>query len=83
MAYPGVSRPSDKGAGGGGGHLHPEKRGGRKSQKNFFWPLGPQFGLIIRGKAPPPGPFPGSPTDNVTVLLFKMLYIVSKNKFVT
>ena len=42
--------------GGGGGSL-------QKTQKNFFRPFGPQFGLKIRGN---PGPSPGS----VTFLLF-------------
>ena len=44
--YSGESRPSDKR--GGGGHPDPEIRGGGRSQKNFFRPLGPQFGLKIR-----------------------------------
>ena len=41
------SRPSDKGE---PGHPDPEKKvGGGGSQKNFFQPFGPQFGLKIRG----------------------------------
>ena len=34
-------------------------RGGGRSQKNFFRPFGPQFGLKIMGC---PGPSPGSAT---------------------
>ena len=49
------SKPLEKG-GGGGGSL-------QKTQKNFFRPFGPQFGLKIRGN---PGLSPGS----VTFLLF-------------
>ena len=45
------SRPSDKGR--GGGHPDPEM-GGRRSQKNFFRPFGPQFGLKIRAPRTPP-----------------------------
>ena len=41
-------RPCDSGGGGGG-------RG--RSQKKIFRPFGTQFGLKIRGRAPP-GPFP-------------------------
>ena len=37
-----------------------DKGGGGRSQKEFFWPFGPQFGLKIRGSPPPPGPSPGS-----------------------
>ena len=55
----GRSRPSDRG--GGDGHADPERRGGGGLQKIFFWPLGPQFGLKIRGAAPP-GPSPRSAT---------------------
>ena len=46
------SRPWDKGGGGG------------RPQKKFFSPLGPQFGVTIRGKEGlgPPGPFPGPAT---------------------
>ena len=50
--------------GGGGSHLDPEKRGGQ-SQKNFFQPFEPQFGLKIRGRSGGwggPGPSPGSGT---------------------
>ena len=39
-------RPSDKGGGDGG-----------RSQKKCFRPFGPQFGLKIRGRPGPPGPF--------------------------
>ena len=49
------SKPLEKGGGGGGGL--------QKTQKNFFRPFGPQFGLKIREN---PGPSPGS----VTFLLF-------------
>ena len=34
---------------GGGGHPDPETGGGRRSQKNFFRPFRPQFGLKIEG----------------------------------
>ena len=47
--------------GGGGGHPDPEIRGGGQSQKFFFRPFGPHFGLKIRG-AGSPGPSPGSAT---------------------
>ena len=41
------SRPSDKGE---PGHPDPEKKsGGGRSQKQFYQPFGPQFGLKIRG----------------------------------
>ena len=47
-------RPSDKGWGGGGGW------GG--VQKKCFRPFGPQFGLKIRGRPGPLGPWaPGPP----------------------
>ena len=49
------SKPLEKGGGGAGGL--------QKTQKKFFRPFGPQFGLKIRGN---PGPSPGS----VTFLLF-------------
>ena len=46
------------GAGGGGsGHPDPEIRGGW-SQKNFFPPFGPKFGLKIRGESGSLGPLP-------------------------
>ena len=49
----GGSRPSDKGwRGGGGGHPDPEISGG----KIFFRPIGPQFGLKLRGGPRHPGP---------------------------
>ena len=48
-----------RGGGEGRGHPDPEKRGA-VSQKNFFWPCEPQFGLKIGGV--PPGPSPGSAT---------------------
>ena len=58
--YSGGSRPSDKG---GPSHPDPEIRwgGGSVSKKLFFWPFGPQSGLIIRGAAPP-GTSPRSAT---------------------
>ena len=56
------SKPLEKG-GGGGGSL-------QKTQKNFFRPFGPQFGLKIRGN---PGPSPGS----VTFLLFFFFHCLS------
>ena len=34
------------------GHPGPEIRGGGGSQKTFFRPFGPQFGLKIRGPSP-------------------------------
>ena len=51
-----------RGGGGGSGHPDPEIIGVGRSKKNFFRPLGPQFGPKIRG-ADPPGPSPGSATD--------------------
>ena len=69
MAYPDLQI---RGGGGERSSTPWEKGVGAQVSKKFFRPLGPQFGLIIRGRRPP-GPFPGSPTDNVTVLLFKML----------
>ena len=47
---------------GGAGHPDPEIIGVERSKKNFFRPLGPQFGPKIRG-AGSPGPSPGSATD--------------------
>ena len=50
-----------------GGARHPDPyikgRGWSPTPKNVFRPFGPQFGLKIRGVAPP-GPFPGSATGN-------------------
>ena len=46
------------------GHPDPEIRKGGGCgtvSKNFFRPLGPQFGLKIRRG---PGPYPGSATEN-------------------
>ena len=51
----GGSRPSDNG---GFGHPDPEKRGGKRSQINFFQPFGPQFGLKNKGVPGPPTPLP-------------------------
>ena len=46
-------------AGEGGRHPDPEIREeGRQSQKFFFRPFGPQFGLKIRGTRPPQAPAP-------------------------
>ena len=56
------SRPPDKG-GGGGSHPEPEIGGG-VLKETFFAPLGPHFGLKIRGYPSPPGPFPGSATPS-------------------
>ena len=49
------------GGGGVSGHPDPEIRGGPISI--FFRPLGPQFGVKVRGGGPP-GPSPGSATAN-------------------
>ena len=50
------------GRGGGGWSSRPgDKRGG--GQNNIFRPLGPQFGLNIRGDQGPSGPSPGYATD--------------------
>ena len=58
----GGSRPSDKGGRGwGAGHPDTEIRGGPQSQKNFFRPFGPQFGLKIRGGARAPRTLPLDP----------------------
>ena len=54
---------------------HPDREiswGGGRSQKNFFRPFEPQFGLKIRGAAPP-GPSPGSATV--------LLKLHERNKF--
>ena len=52
----------------GGGPDHPDPEigsGGGAVLINFFRPFGPQFGAKIReGGAGPPGPSPGSTTDN-------------------
>ena len=61
----GGSRPSDKGK---PGHPDPEKKsgGGGGSQKQFYQPFGPQFGLKIRGWGGgevPLEPSHGSTTD--------------------
>ena len=50
-------------------HPDPKIRGGASLKKNSFRPFGPQFGLKIRG-AGPPGPFPGSTTMDVRVVIF-------------
>ena len=42
--------------------------GGRGSLPNFFRPLGPQFGLKIRGEPSSPGPSPSSATATFTPL---------------
>ena len=52
---------ADKGGVGGGCHPDPEIRGEAVSKK-IFWPFGLQFGLKIRERLGPPGPFPGSAT---------------------
>jgi len=39
-----------RGERGGGSHPDPEIKGGLASKKKCFWPIGPQFGLTIRGK---------------------------------
>ena len=59
--YSGGSRPSDKRGGGGGrgAVIQTLRIGGARSQKNFFRPFGPQFGLKISavgGGGPSPGP---------------------------
>ena len=41
-----------------------DKERGAGLQKKLFRPLGPQFGLKIRGGPGPPGPSPGSATGN-------------------
>ena len=56
-----VSRPWDKGGGGGGSSRPLDKGRGSGLQKNFFRPFGPQFDLRIRGgarvpRAPPLNP---------------------------
>ena len=48
----------------GGGRPDTEIRGAR-SQKDFFWPFGPHFGLKIKGGPGPPGPSPDSPLSTV------------------
>ena len=41
-----------------------DEGGGAVSQKIFFGPSGPQFGLKIRGNPGPLGPSPEPATDN-------------------
>ena len=55
------------GEGGGGGHPNSEIRGGPPvSPKNFFRPIGPQFGIKIKGGGGRrPGPSPGSAAEVV------------------
>ena len=54
------------GEGGGGGHPNSEIRGGPPvSPKNFFRPIGPQFGIKIKGGGRLPGPSPGSAAEVV------------------
>ena len=64
----GGPRPSDKGAGGGGGYpvIQTLRYGGAWFKIFSFRPFGPQFGMKIGGGASPPGPFPGSATVMVT-----------------
>ena len=51
--------------GGGGWSSKPgDNRGAPRGPKFFFRPFGPQFGLKIKGGAPP-GPSPGSATEVV------------------
>ena len=47
------------------GHPDPKIRGGSGNKKDFFWPLGPQFGLKIRGMGRSPGSSPGSATASL------------------
>ena len=56
MAHPDLQITGGRG-GGVGGHSHsePEIRGRGSLKTNFFRPLGPQFGLKIRGGHPSPG----------------------------
>ena len=51
--FSGESRPSDKG---GPDHSGSELSWGGPSSKKVFRPLGPHFGLKIRGGRAPPGP---------------------------
>ena len=44
------------------GESRPSEIGGPRSQKIFFRPFGPQFGLQIRGGGGGAGPSPGSAT---------------------
>ena len=54
------SKPSDKGGSG-----HPDSEiGGWSLTRKIFRPFGSHFGLKIRGSGPP-GPSPGSATDNM------------------
>ena len=60
MADPDPQISGGGGGGGGAGHPDPETSGGGGLQKIFFRPLGPRFGLKIRGaratRAPPLDP---------------------------
>ena len=51
------------GGGGGGGGSHPEG-GGPVTQKIFFRPFGPQFGLKLRGAPPLDPPLQSYPLSN-------------------
>ena len=60
----GGCRPADRGGEGGGGASRPGDKGVVRSQKTFFRPFEPQFGLRIRGRGGggggnAPGPHPG------------------------
>ena len=71
LGYPECGQSTNIQMGGGGGGCggrssRPWDKGDARSQKNFFRPFAPQFGLKIRG-AGPPGHSPRSATDFVTV----------------
>ena len=76
--FSGGSRPSDKG--GGGGHPDPEIRGARP-QKICFRPLGPHFGLKIRGGHVPRAP-PLDPPLELNVGIFVYLLFCSHNSLI-
>ena len=47
---------------GGGALIQTQRWGEGRPQENSFRPLGPHFGLKIKGGRAPPGPYPGSAT---------------------
>ena len=59
--------------GGGSSHQDPEIRGGAVSRKKRFRPLGPQFGLKLRG-----APSPGSTNDNNNNTLIQSIKCILK-----
>ena len=65
--------PEITGRGGGGGGC---------SQKKFFQPFGPQFGLKIKGGVGGSGPSPGSITAKVTVKIEIVQKVKHSKKYI-